>query len=421
MNKVALILWFLCGLKGMSFAQEAYNRCDNAKKICYDVVDNVNNIGANSTLCPNCEDDFSFCFEGSGGNSVWFYFDTNEEGGSANVRLTNLDFTQGNALNAVVIDASVPCVSSSYDTVSMCFDSITGNQTIVADSLEPSSRYYVIVSGAENATASFDITITGAAVEVERFIYIDIEDPAVCDGQIAQIVATIEGCDGQQAVRWFVDGELAATTSEKLWETDNITDGMIVTAEVFCPDNCEGDTLRSNELPLSLFSFPVDAGPDFEIIEGESVQLQGSTPANQIEWTPPIAISNPTSLTPYVSPTETLTYYLAATIGNCTITDFCEVSVKKALTIPNTFTPNDDGINDTWEILGIEKYPDCLIQVFTRWGQLVFQTTGYNETKRWDGTSSSGNPLAPSAYYYVINLRSADYPEPLKGYVTIVR
>ncbi len=420
MDKIVIFVFFI--VSGLFvLGQESYNRCDQAKKLCYGVLDEVNNIGANSTLCPNCEDDFSFCFVGNGGNAVWFYFDTNEEGGTASVELTNLNFSSGNALNAIVIEASVPCVSSSYEPVSECYNAIMENQTIFVDSLEPESRYYVIISGAAGAEASFDITVTGEAVEVERYIYVGATDHVICDGQFAKVVATIEGCDGQQAVRWFVDGELKATTADKLWETDDIVTGMVITAEVFCSENCEGDTLRSNELILTKLTFPVDAGPDFEIVAGESVQLQGSTAANQIEWTPTIAISDPTISKPFVSPEQTTTYYLAGTIGNCTITDFCEVVVKNALTIPNTFTPNGDGINDTWEILGIEKYPDCLIQVFNRWGQLVFQTTGYNETKRWDGTSSSGKPLAPKTYFYVIDLRSTDSPEPLQGYVQIVR
>jgi gliding motility-associated-like protein len=99
-----------------------------------------------------------------------------------------------------------------------------------------------------------------------------------------------------------------------------------------------------------------------------------------------------------------------------------EVRVISALEIPNTFSPNGDGVNDTWEIPGIELYPDCYIQVFDRWGQLVFQTNGYPASKRWDGTrNGNGRPLAPSSYYYVINLRTEDFPEPIKGFVSIVR
>lgn len=420
MSKLIVIL-LLFPLSFVAFGQESYNNCAEAKKLCYGVTGEVNNIGANSTVCTNCEDDFNYCFDGSGGNSIWFYFETNEVGGTATVELSDVTFLNGNMLNAIILEASVPCVSSSYDTVSICYDSIPNDINFFADSLDTNSIYYVVINGVDNAEATFDITITGETVEVERYIYVDVEDPVICDGQFADIVATIEGCEGQQPIRWYVDGEFRGSTSDKLWQTDEIVTGMVVTAEVVCLENCNQDTLRSNELILTKLTFPVEAGPDFEITAGESVQLQGSSSANTVAWTPTIAISDPNISKPFVSPEETTTYYIAGTIGNCTITDYCEVVVKEALTIPNTFTPNGDGINDTWEILGIEKYPDCLIQVYSRWGQLVFQTTGYDASRRWDGTSGSGNPLASSTYYYVIELRSLEATEPIKGFVDIVR
>jgi len=61
-----------------------------------------------------------------------------------------------------------------------------------------------------------------------------------------------------------------------------------------------------------------------------------------------------------------------------------------------------------------------LVQVFNRWGQEVFKTTGYSLNKRWDGTNK-GKPLASSSYFYVIDLRVDEFPEPFKGYVSIIR
>jgi hypothetical protein len=47
------------------------------------------------------------------------------------------------------------------------------------------------------------------------------------------------------------------------------------------------------------------------------------------------------------------------------------------LNITNTFTPNGDGINDYWKINNIENYPNAVIQVFTRYGQKIFESKGY--------------------------------------------
>jgi len=171
---------------------------------------------------------------------------------------------------------------------------------------------------------------------------------------------------------------------------------------------------------MTIISFDVDAGPDLVIEQGESIQLQGSSSETDFVWSPDASMSDPNVLNPVVNPNQTITYFLTADNGTCSITDEMVVTVNSGLVIPNTFSPNGDGINDTWEILGIEKYPDANIQIYNRWGQLIFQTTGYPPSKRWNGTSKSGKPLAASAYYYVINVRDDDFEEPVKGHVTIL-
>jgi len=89
------------------------------------------------------------------------------------------------------------------------------------------------------------------------------------------------------------------------------------------------------------------------------------------------------------------------------------------------FSPNGDGINDTWVIQGITRFPDNVVQIFNRWGNLIFEVSGYdNNAKVWDGTASEGVVLgsddAPDgAYYYIIEL--GDGSERLSGYVVIRR
>ena len=91
----------------------------------------------------------------------------------------------------------------------------------------------------------------------------------------------------------------------------------------------------------------------------------------------------------------------------------------------NAFSPNGDGINDTWVIQGITRFPDNVVRVYNRWGNLIFEAAGYdNSNKVWNGDSSEGivfggNDAPDGAYYYVIDL--GDGSESLKGFVVLRR
>jgi len=111
----------------------------------------------------------------------------------------------------------------------------------------------------------------------------------------------------------------------------------------------------------------------------------------------------------------------------------------KVLHVPTGFSPNSDGINDTWRIARLQIYPNNIVKVFNRWGEKVYEKKGYyNE---WDGTNmfnsfssnnipflstldaspknTVGNKLPEGTYYYIIDL--GDGSDIIKGYVYIKR
>ena len=92
------------------------------------------------------------------------------------------------------------------------------------------------------------------------------------------------------------------------------------------------------------------------------------------------------------------------------------IKVIRDFIVPNTFTPNGDGINDKWEIDNLSLYPNHRVQVFDRYGQILYDSKNY--TGAWDGTFK-GKPLAAGTYYYIIDLNGAR--DTKKGYVTIIR
>jgi gliding motility-associated-like protein len=89
---------------------------------------------------------------------------------------------------------------------------------------------------------------------------------------------------------------------------------------------------------------------------------------------------------------------------------------KAKYQITNAFSPNGDGINDKWNLPFLDHFADCRVQIFNRYGQIVFTSIGYNNP--WDGTvSGKGAPIG--TYYYIIDLRNGE--KPLAGYVVVLR
>jgi len=116
--------------------------------------------------------------------------------------------------------------------------------------------------------------------------------------------------------------------------------------------------------------------------------------------------------------TESRSVYISQYTGECE-SPRTEVKITvglSALSIPNTFTPNNDGTNDFWLIKGMENYPDALVQVFNRYGQKVFESKGYAQP--FDGKLGSAI-LPPGVYYYIINLKTNC--NLISGSITLVR
>jgi gliding motility-associated-like protein len=107
-----------------------------------------------------------------------------------------------------------------------------------------------------------------------------------------------------------------------------------------------------------------------------------------------------------ISPNYTFTYFP----GVLSIVPISDIF------IPNTFTPNADGINDTWNIKLLSNFPDCTVQIVNRYGERVYYS--HNYPIPWDGTYKNA-PLPFGTYYYIINFGYGRGT--ISGHVTIVR
>ncbi|GAA4331923.1 hypothetical protein GCM10023149_37970 [Mucilaginibacter gynuensis] len=163
----------------------------------------------------------------------------------------------------------------------------------------------------------------------------------------------------------------------------------------------------------------VNAGGVRYVLEGKTITLNPTVSDENVTylWTPNIGLSDNTIKNPILTGTGDRAYTLQITDSRgCPNTDVLSIKVSPDITIPNTFTPNGDGINDVWQIRGLIAYEDAIVDIFNRYGQPIFHSIGYPTP--WDGTFS-GKGLPAATYYYVIDTRSGG-PK-LTGYVTILR
>ena len=100
----------------------------------------------------------------------------------------------------------------------------------------------------------------------------------------------------------------------------------------------------------------------------------------------------------------------------CTASANVSVVIIRPPQVPNSFSPNGDGINDTWDITHLERSQNCSLTVFNRYGEVIFKSAGYQI--QWDGTYR-GSPLPVGTYYYIINPKNGR--QIVQGSVTIIK
>jgi len=182
----------------------------------------------------------------------------------------------------------------------------------------------------------------------------------------------------------------------------NLKEGIY---EVLIEDGKGCDAMQELEVlaptPLSL-----ELGANIEIDLGDSVNLVAVTSGNieTIEWLPPEMLTTPDSLSSFTKPSENTVYQLSLTDENgCTISDRITVFVidDQKIYLPNAFSPNGDNVNDFFTVFPdskVEAIPR--IQIYDRWGNLLFDRTNPaigKESDGWDGRVNGDR--APSGNY----------------------
>jgi gliding motility-associated-like protein len=170
---------------------------------------------------------------------------------------------------------------------------------------------------------------------------------------------------------------------------------------------------------------PLNLGPDRTINAGAQITLTaslGGQPINGIfTWQPFEQVDNFRAQTVNVSPTETTDFIVSYDAdSSCTAIDTVRVNVNfiPAVGVPNSFSPNGDGVNDVLRVLG-QGIARMEFKIFNRYGQLVFETT--NQAEGWDGLHND-RELNAGTFVYTLEVTFAEGGrEVYTGDVTLVR
>lgn len=156
----------------------------------------------------------------------------------------------------------------------------------------------------------------------------------------------------------------------------------------------------------------IDAGPDKFFRIGSSVTLDASisNPGNyDFVWTPGTYLNTTTLLNPTALTDRRMTYYITATdkATHCANTDSMVIKPISIVQVPNAFTPNNDGKNDLFRVLGTELVTRFNLRIFDRYGQLVFETN--DKGQGWDG-KRKGTDLPTGGFVYILTYSAPNYP-----------
>lgn len=314
---------------------------------------------------------------GTIGNVLYWQYST--DGGNTWTQVSNVtttlnhpNITQNTIYSAVVQnEPSCPNDTSGFATFTLDSASIAGTVS-VNDS--------IVCTGSNNGT----ITLNGQYGNITDWVY------------------------SEDNVTWNSIGSTSNT--QQFSNITTTTSYQAIVENGVCPAD------SSNIITVTVVNpDPVSAGTDQQVVNHQTVTLNG-TGTGTITWSPSDGMDDPTSLTPTVTPDGTTDYIIYQTDANgCLNSDTVTISVY--FPIPSGITPNNDGVNDYFEIDNVENLPGNSLVVYNRQGNIVYKASPYEN--KWNGKSANGKDLPDGIYYYIFDW--GDGNEPQNGYVLIKR
>lgn len=280
--------------------------------------------------------------------------------------------------------------------------------------LTHNQTYYVTITDVNGCvtTDSMQYTLRDrAAISITN-------DTTVCAGEMVTIYANMPyEVIGNTVYQWYNEEGYTISTQNPIEVEANLEAEYMVIIQT---DGCQPDTLVSS---VNLHPTPtVDINALSFARESDSMQLvANSSLSNLFEWSTGVdsCIGCNTAI---VEATEGLSYTVTVTNdygckaeATTTIRTFCDAEIF----IPNSFSPNLDGINDVFRVRSIADIQVVTFRVFDRWGNLMFE--GDSNHAEWNGTYH-GSMVDPGVYVYYMEVKCpSGQLNLLKGNVTMLK
>lgn len=216
---------------------------------------------------------------------------------------------------------------------------------------------------------------------------------------------------GTSLIRWYdLPSGGSPVFTGKEFNTTITGDSLIFYAVRVSDKGCESPRVRAIAKAVPVPQPKAIANPAL-ILAGQSTQLSAGGAQGSYLWTPSAGLSATDIANPTATPSQTIIYKVGVILNGCAGYDSVEVQVENPENdnIPNVFTPNGDGIYDTWEIPGALSKRKNSLKIFNRWGIMVEEFSPYNND--WDG----GN-LPDGTYFY----QYSDGTKTKTGTITII-
>ncbi len=225
----------------------------------------------------------------------------------------------------------------------------------------------------------------------------------LCLGESAKLTAS-----GAATYAWSPSTGLSSTSAATVTANPSVTTNyMLIGTDAI---GCFKDTAY---FPVKVFPNPtVFAGNDTTINVGKTATLTPTISADVIDvtWSPTGSIFRSSYPTIDVKPKQTTEYNIEViNAGGCTANDALTVMVLcngANVFIPNTFSPNGDGVNEKFYPRGTGLFSIKTAKIFNRWGELLFENSNMkanDASEGWDG-SYKGQKLSTDVFVYVFEI-----------------